>query len=143
MTDYTVRPASSADLDAVKKIADAHKYELGFVLRPALANSIDRGELFVAENAAGVIGFVDFHHRRDEQTTLYHIVVEPDHRVRGIGHALVEALIADAREQGKSVIQLKCPQDLSANAFYQRLGFYHAGTNAGKNRPVHVWRIEV
>lgn len=143
MSDYIIRMALPADLHAIKTIADAHRHELGFVLRPALAKSIDQGELFVSENAAEVIGFVDFHHRRDEQTTLYHIAVEPAHRGKGLGRALVEALIADARQHGKSYIQLKCPQDLTANAFYQHLGFRRATTDTETRRPLIVWRIEV
>lgn len=145
MDDITfhVRRGRSEDLDAIKAIADAHKHELGFVLRPALAESIDRGELFVAENDNTVVGFVDFHHRRDEQTTLYHIAVEPDKRRAGIGRALVEALVDDAREHGKSHVQLKCPQDLPANTFYRRLGFSHVDTQTGNQRPLSVWQIRV
>jgi len=141
--ECVIRSASPEDLDTIKKIADAHKHELGFVLRPALARSIEREELLVAENTNGVIGFVDFHHRRDKQTTLYHIVVESAYRGNGIGRALVEALIANARQEGKSYIQLKCPQDLAANEFYRRLGFRRVATDVGERRPLIVWRIEL
>ena len=67
MSDFSVRKATQADLDAVKGLADSHKHELGFVLRPALSRSIAREELLVAENHASVIGFIEYHHRQDER----------------------------------------------------------------------------
>jgi len=45
----TVRPATEADLPAVKALFDAHRRELGFTPRPALATAIQRGWLLVAE----------------------------------------------------------------------------------------------
>jgi len=142
-TDFQVRPAVPDDLDVIKLIADEHKEELGFAPRPALARSIDRGQLLVAENAAGVVGFVDFYHRRDEQTTLYHIAVDLAHRGEGIGRALVDALIDDARRYGKSHVQLKCPEGLPANKFYQDLGFEKLGIDPGNRRALLVWRKDL
>lgn len=135
----TVRKALPSDLDAVKLIADAHRHELGFVLRPALARSIAREELLVAENRAGVIGFVEYHHRQDEQTTLYHIVVASDHRWQGVGRALVNALSEEARVLEKQTIRLKCPADLPAQGFYARMGFNRVGEEAGNKRTLVIW----
>jgi len=143
MSDLVVRKAVLSDLDALKSIADAHKHELGFVLRPALADSINRGQVLIAENSAGPIGFVEYRHRRDEQTTLYHIAVSPDHRRQGIGRRLMTALADDARRHDKIFIQLKCPAGLPANRFYARLGFQHLLTENGRRRPLLVWRIDL
>lgn len=141
MSDFVIRKAALADVDVIKGLADAHKHELGFVLRPALANSIDRGEVFIAENGIGIVGFVEYHHRRDSQTTLYHIAVHSDHRRQGIGRQLVDALIRDAAQCNKRVIQLKCPVDLQANEFYERLGFSQIDVQPGRNRDLAVWRL--
>jgi len=142
MSDLVVRKATLADLNVIKSLADVHKNELGFLLRPALANSIDRSEVFVAENSRGIVGFVEYHHRQDEQTTLYHIAVRSDHRRQGIGRRLVKALTYDANER-KGFIQLKCPVDLEANEFYERLGFSQVDTDPGKHRELAVWRLQL
>jgi len=141
MSDFSVRKATQADLEAIKELADSHKHELGFVLRPALARSIAREELLVAENHASVIGFVEYHHRQDEQTTLYHIAVTPDHRRMGVGEALINTLRAEARILGKSAIRLKCPADLPAKLFYEHIGFHSIGEELGKDRPLIVFAL--
>ena len=141
MSGLLIRKATLADLGVIKGLADAHKNELGFVLRPALANSIERDEILVAENSRGVIGFVEYHHRQDEQTTLYHIAVRSDHRRRGIGRQLVKALIRDSDECNKGFIQLRCPVDLEANKFYKQLGFSQVDTDPGKQRELAIWRL--
>jgi len=143
MIGLMIHNATTADLDRIKSLADAHKNELGFVLRPALAASIDRGEVIVAKNTTGIVGFVEYHHRHDDQTTLYHIAVRPDHRRQGIGRQLVKALIHDAGECHKGFIQLKCPVDLEANRFYERLGFSQVDIQPGKHRNLAVWRLPV
>lgn len=143
MSDFFVRKATQADLGAIKELADSHRHELGFVLRPALARSIAREELLVAENHAGVIGFVEYHHRQDEQTTLYHIAVTPDHRCLGVGKTLVNTLRAEACVRGKDVIRLKCPADLPARLFYERIGFHSVGEEQGKDRPLIVFALVI
>jgi len=140
MSDLVIRRAIPSDLDAIKGLADRHRHELGFVLRPALAKSIEQSELLVAENSQGIVGFVEYHHRRDKQTTLYHIAVQHDHRQLNIGRQLVEALLSEAGQHSKSHIQLKCPVDLEANEFYERLGFTQVEVQPGKGRSLMVWR---
>ncbi|MBK9232160.1 MAG: GNAT family N-acetyltransferase [Anaerolineae bacterium] len=89
-----IRKAMQSDIGILKALADAHKDEIGFILRPALAKSIDNREVFVVtlSGEPAPVGFVDYHHRKDAQTTLYHIVVSPDYRGTGIGRKLVLVL---------------------------------------------------
>lgn len=143
MSEIIVRKATMADLDVLKNLADAHKHELGFVLRPALAKSIAQGEVITAEIGEDVVGFAEYHNRRDAQTTLYHIVVQTKHRRRGIGRSLVEALVRGAHEQEKDIVQLKCPRDLEANQFYQRMGFVCVEVQPNKRRDLLIWRLEL
>jgi len=89
--------ATVTDLDAIKQIADAHRRELGFVRRPTLLAAINRQEIFIAKHNAQIIGFVEYHHRRDNQTTLYNIVVKADYRTQGVGRALVESGLSHSR----------------------------------------------
>ncbi len=138
---FTLRQATPADLDTIKSLADAHRHELGFVIRPALARSIERSELIVATNSTSLIAFVEYHHRRDAQTTLYHIVVAPDYRRQGIGRRLIERLADEARAAGKEVIALKCPAALPANGFYARTGWSLAGSEPGKHRSLNLWQL--
>ena len=141
MSDLSIRKATPGDLDVIKALADTFKNELGFVLRPALANSIERDEVIVAENSEGVVGFVEYHHRLDEQTTLYHVAVHPDHWRQGIGRQLVRALIRDSDKCNKGFIQLRCPVDLPANEFYKQLGFSQVDTDPGNQRELAIWRL--
>ena len=141
MSELTIRKAISTDLDVLKSLADAHRHELGFAIRPALVRSIERGELIVAANSTDLIAFVEYHHRRDAQTTLYHIVVAPDYRRQGIGRRLIERLADEARAAGKEIIALKCPTTLPANDFYARTGWSLAGSEPGKRRLLNLWQL--
>jgi hypothetical protein len=119
----SVRSASSADLAWVKPMADRHRYELGFVLRPALADAIGRGELLVVERR----GFCHYRTRRDGQHVIYELCSE-DH----VGHALLDAVPLPRR--------LKCPADnLYANRFYHLVGGHLASIERGKRRRLFVW----
>lgn len=137
----TVREATVADLARVKRLADAHRHELGFVLLPSLREQIERQEMLVAIKGEEVIGFVDYHRRRDGQITLYHIAVEAGARRQGVGRALLDALQAEARRTDSARIALKCPADLPANHFYGRYGFKLQETLAGRKRPLNVWTL--
>jgi N-acetylglutamate synthase-like GNAT family acetyltransferase len=141
--EITFRKAILTDLDAIKRLADMHRTELGFVLRPSLEKSIHDREIIVAFHEDYLVGFVHYHHRKDQQTTLYHIAVHPSHRSCGIGQELVSRLRADSRESGKILIRLKCPVTLPSNQFYQQVGFQLAGTEDGKERKLNVWQAEL
>jgi len=139
-SEYVVRQASADDIDMIKQLADAHKHELGFLRRPALLEAIDRHELLVVQNGTGIIGFVEYRHRRDHQTTLYNIVIHSDYRQQGIGRELVKELEKEAYLKDKSVIQLKCPEDLVANGFYEHIGYEQISTEPGKSRRLNIWQ---
>lgn len=142
MTRWIVREALAADISSVKRLFDQHRVELGFVLRPTLEKAVEAREVFVAVAKDQILGAVHFHHRRDKQTTLYHIAVSNSKHRKGIGTALIKALgeVCVVREQ--THILLKCPADLAANQFYARLGFQRERTESGKRRALHVWVME-
>lgn len=117
------RRATSADLDWVKRLADRHKREIGFVVRGALAAAIEREELLVCEGVA----FCHYRTRRDGVAVIYEIVSEQP----GCGRALLEATPRPTR--------LKCPVDLPANEFYARMGGTLVTTETGKVRALNVW----
>jgi N-acetylglutamate synthase-like GNAT family acetyltransferase len=138
--NLSIRTALSNDIDSIKQLADSHRHELGFLRRPALLESIQRQELLVAENSHGIVGFVEYRHRRDQQTTLYNVVVHPDHRKKGVGQQLLQNLEQEALGKGKSFILLKCPEDLPANGFYKQLDYEKAEVEPGKSRRLNIWQ---
>lgn len=142
-SQWYVRRALLTDLDTIKRIADSRKNELGFVLRPTLAESIARGELLVAEADGQVVGFVDFHLRRDKQITLYHIATVVDRQRVGIGNRLITMLSAVGRDLEATRVLLKCPADLEANHFYNALGFALQETQNGRKRALNIWTLEL
>jgi len=141
---YRIRKATKRNIREIKKIADANKDSIGFVLRPALIEAVERKELFVAKALNNrVLGFINYHHRLDKQTTIYEICVKSRHRGKGIGCRLIKAVINESCSLGKDWILLKCPENLPANQFYHRVGFSHVSTQNGKRRRLNVWRFDI
>ncbi|MHA1348027.1 MAG: hypothetical protein ACTSO3_16615, partial [Candidatus Heimdallarchaeaceae archaeon] len=59
---YRIRKATKRNIREIKKIADANKDSIGFVLRPALIEAVERKELFVAKALNNrVLGFINYH----------------------------------------------------------------------------------
>lgn len=135
----SIRYATIPDLDAIKGLADANKGTLGFVLRPALLEAIAHRWVLVAEQDSQIVGFCNFRHRRDGQTTIYEICVAEAHRGTGIGRALITALCQECT----SCIRLKAVVGIPANEFYQRMGFVLESVQSGKKRSLNVWRLDV
>ena len=133
--DSRVVLASIENLSCIKAFVDAHRRELGFVNRATLAAAINAHEILYAPDR----GFLHFHHRRDNISTLYHLCVTPAARRQGTGSQLIEKWQESSRESGIATIRLKCPVDLSANGFYSRLGFSRVDIEPGKHRPLVVW----
>lgn len=126
--------ALERDLPRIKALADAHRRELGFVNRATLESAINSKEILNLP-----YGFLHFHHRRDQISTLYHLCVSPEHRQQGIGRALISAWEEHSRKCGIKNLRLKCPLNLEANGFYSRLGFSRVDIEPGKHRPLVVW----
>ncbi|MCI0428139.1 MAG: GNAT family N-acetyltransferase [Nitrospiraceae bacterium] len=136
--------ADKETLATVKALADQHRRELGFHSRESYTESAREGELLAATEARRVLGYIRFHHRRDLRTSLYEIAVDFRHRNRGIGWALVNALINDCRGTGSRSIRLLCPVELPANRFYEQFGFVRTPrSRKGKDRPLYEWKYAV
>jgi N-acetylglutamate synthase-like GNAT family acetyltransferase len=138
-----IRLGRDSDIDWLKTLADRYKNELGFVRRGALFESIKNGQLMVAERSGQKVGFIQFHHRRDGQTTIHNIIVAPDQHGKGIGSALISYLSKRCRALGQHSIALKCPVNLNANSFYERVGFTIVAQEPGKLRSLNIWRLSL
>ena len=124
-----IRPAAICDLDAIKKIADANRKEIGFVLRPVLMAGIARGEVHCAFDER-VVGFVHWHMRIDGWSTIYEIATAMPGK--GIGTMLLHSV--------PKPLQLKCPEGSSANGFYEKTGGKLVATVDGRKRRLNIWQ---
>ena len=126
--------AQPEDLYHIKALADAHRQALGFVNRATLTKAIANQEILYLPE-----GFLHFHHRRDNISTLYHLCVDPVQRRQGSGRQMIGAWSKHSRNCGITTLRLKCPLDSSANGFYSRLGFSRVDIEPGKHRRLVVW----
>lgn len=142
LTGVSVRGAEWDDIRTCKAIADAHREALGFLVAAAFVDAMRRSQLFVADQAGSVVGFVRFNHRvRGDETALYDICVEASAQHQGVGRLLVQALSESCRSHGRHTIALRCPEGLPANGFYARLGFQRITVEPGRRRPLVLWRL--
>ncbi len=86
----------------------------------------------VAEGPGGVLGFASYAQFRPGPgyaRTMEHTVnLAPPARGRGVGAALVEALVAHAAEAGhRSLIGAVTAENLGSRAFHRRMGFVEVG----------------
>ena len=87
---------------------------------------IERGGVFVAESAEGVVGFAAILPRADGDSELDALFVEPAMWHRGIGRALVEHCSVASKAAGaKSLHVVGNPH---AEGFYRSCGFVNLGT---------------
>ncbi len=135
-----IRPAIPADLDIIKRLADANRADIGFVLRPALAASITRGWLYVAVRSDVLVGFIHFRVRRDGWITIYEICTNATVRRQGVGGTLLRAVYEAGASQEQHGVRLKCPVGSSANLFYSAMGLCQIGEEAGKKRALILWQ---
>lgn len=143
-SEVDIRQATAEEIDAIKRLFDQHKKELGFVIKSALLNSIKRNELVVAvADGCEIVGVVHYRHRKDGQTTLYSIVVDGTYRLKAVGRALLYELKNEASGKGQKSILLKCPTELEANKFYEAEHFSLVTTDAGKHRPLNIWTLRL
>ena len=147
---FTVQAALEEDAAAILALADVHRDELGEIIhhRQWLLQQVIKGEVFVAKSGEGkVIGFAVFSHqslREQENTTVYYLCTNKDHRGQGAGKLLMAAVASDARICGKKTIDLKCPAHAPANHFYESIGYElrRSETDREGNR-LNVWNVRL
>jgi ribosomal-protein-alanine N-acetyltransferase len=132
--ELTIEPMTERDLTAVLSIdlASFPAETRGDGLDPrALREAQLREELSrawarlrVARSSSGeLLGFVLFWHVVDE-IHLLNVAVDPATRRRGVGRALLEAVVAYARDNAAAKILLEVrASNAAAIALYDRLGF--------------------
>jgi ribosomal protein S18 acetylase RimI-like enzyme len=135
--------AGERHLADIKELADRHRRELGFVLRPAIAESVRHLSVLVSLESRKVTGYLRFRHRRDRVTKIYELCVSPESRRRGVASSMVRHLVDIAASRGQVSIQLKCPLGEMAEKFYSSFGFERVCVESGKSRPLGRWTLRI
>lgn len=123
--EFTVRPATDDDADALTAIARRAKASWGYprawlaewepqlTVTPA---SIARDATFVATGGDVTLGFGAL----SPDGEVEHLWVDPDRQTRGVGRALFARLVEEARRRGLRRVEID--SDPNAIGFYERLG---------------------
>ena len=91
----------------------------------------------IGEQAAGCAALRGFDPQRGEAKRLY---VRPQFRGRGVGHALLDWVIASARRMGyRELVGDTIPQMAVALAMYDRAGFERTGPYADPPTPGAIY----
>lgn len=141
-------PASAASLDTVADLLRRTDSEAGFdpdligLEHAAAFNAIgspDQGFLFYARVGARLVGYGRLDRGRDDARALgvVALTVLEAYRRKGIGEALLRALLRGASSSGLSEVWLSVrPDNTPAVRLYEKLGFVHDA-----NRPTGRWAV--
>ena len=129
-----IRPAHIRDAEAICSLINYYA-ERGRMLHRSLESTYEAlREFHVAQDEAGaVVGCVAVDLFWSDLAEVKSLAVSPDHRGEGIGRALVEAAIADARELGAARLFALTYEE----EFFRRLGFSRIDR---ETLPEKVWR---
>ena len=127
---YSFRPAVPADSANVAALVDAsygHYVErIGGLPGPMMrdyAAVIDHHQVTIAESQGTIVGIIVLTDD-DEGILIDNIAVEPSHRGKGLGKALLEFAESEARRAGFDSIYLFTHEKMIENqALYSRIGY--------------------
>jgi len=146
MTDYRIRRATPADLDALLAL-ERHAFTTDHLSRRQYRHHIGSksARVLVAVDSGGLLGkAVLFLRGNTDIARLYSIAVAHAARGRGVGEALVRATERAARAGQRTRVRLEVRQDnASAIRLYERLGYRRFGAYAGFYEDgADAWRYE-
>ncbi|HEU5042294.1 MAG TPA: GNAT family N-acetyltransferase [Gemmatimonadales bacterium] len=126
-----IRDATPADAAAIAALLGDLGYPAPAADIPGRLAAVARapGRVLVADDGGEVVGVASVTrltllHLAEPAALLSALVVRPDRRARGVGHALVEAVARHAGELGCATLELTSRDDRhAAHRFYRELGF--------------------
>ena len=112
-----VRRATSADLARLKELDTVVFGQTDLGLEPAADEEFEEGlrsgGVFVTIDEGAMIGFVHMEPIGDDSIFLASLAVHPDHRRTGIGSALLERALIEAKEERIPVSTVTSPENLA------------------------------
>jgi ribosomal protein S18 acetylase RimI-like enzyme len=115
--------AVPSDYDGIAFVAKQATRELGYTPPPVYRASIDADEMVIASYHGIVLGFIQFHRRRDNVVTIYKYAVDTNNRRLGIGAGMLDFLIRHMTSRRAEAIRLKVIEGTPAVDFYKAVGF--------------------
>jgi GNAT superfamily N-acetyltransferase len=82
---------------------------------------------FLAEIDESPVGFASFGKISERLFKLHKLYLQPEFQHKGIGKALIEAILDEAFEAGGGVLQLNVNRNNKSIPFYQHMGFAIVG----------------
>jgi ribosomal protein S18 acetylase RimI-like enzyme len=129
-TEYSFRPATEADVPKVAALVDAaygHYVErIGMLPRPMTDDYVEviaNQQVTVAQSHGSIVGVIVLS-VEDEGFLIDNVAVDPSHRGKGLGKALLEFAEAEALRAGFDSIYLYTHEKMTENlALYCRIGY--------------------
>ena len=122
MTDLIVRRARTSDVPAVRALVDTYAPDRRLLSKATVVLYEDVQEFRVAELDGEVVGCGALHVMWEDLAEVRTVAVDPAHHGRGVGSAVLAALLGGARELG--VRRVFCLT--FETAFFGRHGFVEA-----------------
>ena len=146
MTDYRIRRATLADLDALVAL-ERRAFTTDHLSRRQYRHHItsQRASVLAAVDANALLGkAVVFFRRNSAIARLYSIAVAHEARGRGVGEALLGVAERTAHARGCRWLRLEVRQDnAGAIRLYERMGYRRFGAHAGFYEDgADAWRYE-
>jgi hypothetical protein len=139
----SIRPAVAGDYAFIDRLAKLHSRNLGFSSRSMIEGKIRLGEVLIAEDETKLpIGYCMSSNRylkRDELGVIYQMNVMPGKQRKLVGAMLLKEVFERA-PYGCKLFCCWCRQDLSANYFWESMGFIPLAFRAdAKGKYAHIF----
>jgi len=128
----SIREAKAEELDVVHEIeVTCFKHPYGLTLLK-MYHALSPDLFLVAESSGRIVGYVIGLCKKWGEGHIISLAVRPEYRRRGIGRALMEALLARFKERGMRAARLEVRvSNTPAIKLYERLGFRIKGVLRG------------
>ncbi len=143
--DITVNPASVNDLIYIDHLQKNNAEELAFYPSQVFEREIENFRILLARVNNEPAGYI-YHGALSQQVKIHQACIEYDLRGQLYGSELVRHLIGLVRSYDGLSITLRCGSDISANGFWQAMGFYCQGITSGgirRMRDINNWRYDL
>lgn len=131
-----IRLAKLEDIEQLNKIARQFNRELAYIPKAKYIQHINNNECHVATIENTIVGFVNWHRRKDNRSTIYELAVDKKHHKLGVGKRLIYSVPCP--------IRLKVTQsNENARCFYEHLGFNTLWWEDGRKQRLCVKQLSI